>query len=124
VPKVKYDIEKFNIVKNIFNKNKGVYGIGMILAQCIHDKVKISHNTIARYMKIGNLVCINRKKFKHYKNDDPKNTNYHRPDLINRDFKSTRYMEKVFTDVTCVPISEKNLYISFVIETYSNRIVG
>jgi hypothetical protein len=121
VPKIKYDINKMQIIKEIFYEFNQSYGRERIFMECKRRGVSISYNTIDRYMKLANLKSKIRKNNR-YK--DPKNKDYFAPNLIKRKFKSTRYLEKVFTDVTYIKHLSGHFYVSFALETYAKRIIG
>ncbi len=46
------------------------------------------------------------------------------PDLLRRDFVAIQPNEVWLADITCIPTRESFLYLAFILDTHSRRIVG
>ena len=119
---LKYEEIKSKIL-NIYNKHKRRYGYRRILIVLKQEGININHKTILKLMKEMNLIgirCRKTKKYDSYKGNIGKTA----PNIINRNFKTNRPYEKMFTDVTEFKIGEEKVYLSPVIDAFNGEVLA
>lgn len=82
---------------------------------------KISVNTVQRIMQKFDLQCqVKPKKHKKYKGKE----SFVASNVLNGDFKASRPLEKLVTDITYLPWGKKNLYLSSIMDLYNGEIIA
>ncbi len=119
------DEDKYKDVKeeiaSIFAENKGRYGYRRITDELHNRKYTINHKTVQRLMKELGLVCkVRMKKYRSYKGEVGKIA----PNLLERNFSTTKPNEKWVTDVTQFSLFGQKLYLSPILDLYSGDIVS
>ena len=116
----KYESAKREITA-IYHENKGRYGYRRI-TMVLHDRnLPLNHKTVQRLMKELGLIChVRMKKYRSYKGEVGKVA----PNLLNRDFHADRPNQKWVTDVTEFSLFGKKLYLSPILDLYSNDLVS
>lgn len=119
------DEDKYKEVKeeisNIFAENKGRYGYRRITKELRNRNYVINHKTVQRLMKELGLVCrVRMKKYRSYKGEVGKIA----PNLLERDFSTTKPDEKWVTDVTEFSLFGQKLYLSPILDLHSGDIVS
>ena len=119
------DEDKYKEIKkeivSIFAENKGRYGYRRITDELHNRKYIINHKTVQRLMNEMNLVCkVRMKKYRSYKGEIGKIA----PNLLERDFSTTRPNQKWVTDVTEFSLFGQKLYLSPILDLYSGDIVS
>ena len=111
-------------IQAIFTEHKGNYGYRRIHLELRNRGFKVNHKKVQRLMKVLGLMARIRRKLKYYshKGDVGKRSD----NLIQRDFKGTKPMEKCYTDVTefSIPSSEQKLYLSPVLDGFNSEIIA
>lgn len=78
-------------------------------------------NTVQRIMQQFNLQCrVKPKRQKIYRGKEPIVAN----NILNRNFKAARPLEKLPTDITYLPWGETNLYLSSIMDLYDGQIIA
>ena len=106
-------------VIHLCKETKYLYGYRKITA-LLKREMQISHNTVQRIMQKHNLNC--RVKVKKHRKAG-KNS-FVSDNLLQRDFKAKRPLEKLVTDVTYLPFGTKMLYLSSIMDCFNGEIVS
>ena len=116
----KYESAKREITA-IYHENKGRYGYRRI-TEVLHSRgFAVNHKTVQRLMKELGLICrVRMKKYRSYKGEVGKVA----PNLLNRDFHADRPNQKWVTDVTEFSLFGEKLYLSPILDLYSNDLVS
>ena len=116
----KYESAKREITA-IYHENKGRYGYRRI-TEVLHSRgFAVNHNTVQRLMEELGLLCrVRIKKYRSYKGEVGKVA----PNLLNRDFHADRPNQKWVTDVTEFSLFGEKLYLSPILDLYSNDLVS
>lgn len=119
------DEDKYSEIKeqiaNIYAENKGRYGYRRITAELHNRGYAINHKTVQRLMKALGLRCMVRmKKYRSYKGEVGRIA----PNLLERDFHAEKPDEKWVTDVTEFSLFGEKLYLSPILDLYSENLVA
>ena len=117
-----YDLKLLNKIKYLFYLKKERFGFKRIKI-LLEKEFSIYRNikTINRYMKKLNLKSKIRQK---KKTREIKNTKASFINLINRDFKTSKLNQKLFTDVSYIKTTNGWRYLSIIIDSYNNEIIS
>lgn len=116
----KYELTKTEIqVIEICKKHHYRYGYRKITALLRRDFL-INKNTVQRIMQKHQCQChVKPKKYAKYE---------HQPivmdNVLNRNFKAHRPLEKLVTDITYIPYGSKILYLSTIMDLYNGEIIA
>ena len=112
---VKQEIDK------IFTENKQIYGYRRILLVLRQKGFTLNHKTVHKLMQSMGLYGKRRKsKYKSYKGEIGKVA----PNILNRDFQTSKPFEKLATDVTEFAVYDNKVYLSPIIDMYNNEIIN
>ena len=115
----KWAVERSEIV-SIFLENYGRYGYRRITAEMHNRGYVINHKTVQKLMKEAGLKCLVRmKKYRSYKGEVGKIA----PNLLERNFKTDRPLQKLATDVTEFALFGVKRYLSPVMDMYNGEII-
>ena len=117
--------DKYSEIKEqitaISNENRGRYGYRRITQELHNRGYAINHKTVQRLMKQLGIVCMVRmKKYHSYKGEVGKIA----PNLIERDFHASHPNEKWVTDVTEFSLFGQKLYLSPILDLYSEDLIA
>ena len=108
----------------VINKCKDTnfeYGYQNIKGLLANDGHKLNKNTVQRIMQKYKLHCKAKpKRLIHFKGKESKVAH----NILDRDFKAMRPLEKLVTDVTYLPWGEKTLYLSSIMDLYNGEIIA
>ena len=108
-------------INKIYHENKGRYGYRRMTLELRNRGFTINHKTVQRLMKKLNLVCrVRIKKYKSYRGEVGKIA----PNIINRDFSTTKPNEKWVTDITEFSLFGEKLYLSPILDLFNGEIVS
>ena len=111
-------------VQLIFIEHKGNYGYRRIHLELRNRGYLVNQKRVQRLMKVLNLQAKMRQKRKYssHKGDVGKKAE----NLIQRQFKGSKTMEKCYTDVTefAIPASTQKLYLSPVLDGFNSEIIA
>lgn len=111
-------------IQSIFIEHKGNYGYRRIHLELRIRGYLVNHKRVQRLMKVLNLQAKMRQKRKYssHKGDVGKKAE----NLIQRQFESSKTMEKCYTDVTefAIPASTQKLYLSPVLDGFNSEIIA
>ena len=115
------NIELMDEIREIFEKNKGRYGVRRIYKELVNRGHIVNHKRVQRLMHIMNL-CGKRPKEKYhsYKGEVGKIAG----NIINRDFGTTAPLQKWTTDVSQFSFSWGKCYISPILDMNTNEIIS
>lgn len=115
----KWVVERQEVIE-IFYENYGRYGYRRITDEMHNRGYVINHKTIQKLMKEAGLKCLVRmKKYRSYKGEVGKIA----PNLIARNFKTDRPLQKLATDVTEFALFGVKRYLSPVMDMYNGEII-
>ncbi len=111
-------------IREVFRYSKGTYGSPRITAELNANNIKISENTVTKYMKELGLDARLKKKFKVVTTD----SNHDGP-IAERIFKTEeelpRRPSKILAgDITYIKIPGGFMYLSIVMDLYNREILG
>lgn len=116
-----------NKIKSIYEKHKGRYGYIRTTIALNNDKEviakydKVNHKRIYRLMKLLGLQAKTRiKKYKSYKG----NVGRVAENILDRNFTTSRPLEKVVTDVTEFKVCGEKIYLSPAIDLNTSEIIS
>ena len=118
----KQNIELENMVIEIFNENKKVYGAKKIKIILEERNIFVSKRTIRKIMEKYNLVsCYNKRSYKPAKSgvNDSKNQN-----LLNQNFNVDQEMRVVVSDLTYVRVKDRWAYICVLVDLFNREIIS
>ena len=111
-------------IQEIYYEHKGNYGYRRITLELRNRGFVVNHKKVQRLMKaLGLRARIRRKqKYSSYQGEIGKKA----ANLIQRQFKASKPMEKCYTDVTefAIPNSTQKLYLSPVLDGFNSEIIA
>lgn len=113
--------EKEETVIELCNRTGFDYGYRMITGILKRDGYSIGKNTVQRIMQRFNLQCqVKPKRQKIHKGKEALVAS----NVLERNFKAERPLEKLSTDITYLPWGETNLYLSTIMDLYDGQIIA
>jgi len=110
-------------VRRVWEENFSVYGADKIWRQLVRQGVPVARCTVERLMRAEGLRgAVRGRAFKITTQADEKATRP--PDLVERQFTATRPNQLWVADITYVATWLGFVYVAFVIDVFSRRIVG
>ena len=108
-------------IEEIFDKNKGRYGVRRVHKELINRGYNVNHKQVQRLMhKTGLIGKRPKEKYHSYKGKEGKTVE----NIINRDFKATKPLEKWTTDVSQFNFSWGKCYLSPILDMATNEIIS
>lgn len=116
----KYSSEK-EVIFSIFHQHKGRYGYRRITLELYNRGIPLNHKTVYRLMGDIGLKCkVRMKKYRSYKGEVGRIA----PNILERDFKTSKPNQKWATDVTEFSLFGKKCYLSPIIDLYNGEIIA
>lgn len=113
--------DKEELIIELCNRTAFNYGYRMITGILRKDGYAIGKNTVQRIMQRFNLQCrVKPKRQKIYKGKEALVAN----NILDRNFRAVRPLEKLSTDITYLPWGETNLYLSSIMDLYDGQIIA
>ena len=110
-------------IRRVFEENFGVYGVRKVWKQLTREGQAVARCTVARLMRCLGLAGVVRgRKFK--VTTMPDSAAARPPDLVARQFMAVRPNQLWVADLTYVATWRGFVYVAFVIDVFSRRIVG
>ena len=109
-------------IARVHEDNYGVYGARKVWRQMHREGIPVARCTVERLMRDLGLAGVRRGRKRRTTRPDP--SAVRAPDLLERNFTADRPNHKWVTDITYVPTCSGFVYVAFVIDCYSRRIVG
>lgn len=108
-------------MKSIFKESAESYGYRRMTTHLRDKGFIINHKTVLRLMKQMGLYChVKMYKYKSYKGEIGKIA----PNLLERDFKADKPLEKMVSDVTEFKLFGTKLYLSPLIDLFNGEIIS
>ncbi len=121
-PREQRDAALCGEISRVWNENFQVYGVRKVWRQLLREDVVVARCTVARLMRDLGLRGVVRGR--RCKTTIP-DTAFDRPvDRVNRDFRVNRPNSLWVSDLTYVATWRGFVYVAFVIDAFSRRIVG
>ncbi len=109
-------------IDRVWRENRQVYGARKVWKQLNREGQQVVRCTVARLMRdMGLQGVVRGRKFKTTIADD---SALRPPDLVDRDFTATRPNQLWVADLTYVATWRGFVYVAFVIDVFSRKIVG
>ncbi len=120
--RVHRDVALCEEIKRVWHKNRCVYGAPKMWRQLNREHIKVARCTVERLMRqLGIKGAVRGQRPRTTIPDDAAA----RPaDLVQRDFTATRPNQLWVADLTYVATWRGFVYVAFVIDVFSRRIVG
>ena len=116
----KYENVEKEILK-IYEKSYKAYGYRRIQIDLRKEKIFINHKTTLKLMRSLKIRGkIKKKKYNSFRGAVSNKS----PNLIDRNFKATKPYEKLTTDVSQFNVCGEKIYLSPILDMYSNEIVS
>jgi putative transposase len=109
-------------LKALWERNNSVYGRRKLAKAARRAGIDVGRDQVARLMRANGLRGASRAKRRFTTHADP--AAVRAPDLVNRDFTATRPDEKWVADFTYCSTWSGIVYVAFVTDVFSRRIVG
>ena len=110
-----------SMIREIFEHNKGRYGVRRVHHELINRGYKINHKKVQRLMHCMDLKGKRPKeKYHSYQGEVGKVAD----NLINRDFSTTRPLQKWTTDVSQFSFSWGKCYLSPILDMHTNEVIS
>ena len=108
-------------IKDIYSRNHGRYGYRRIQMQLSNEGLQLNHKTVYKIMKELELKGITKKtRYRSYKGEEGRVA----PNILDRNFQTSRPNQKWTTDVTQVSIQNKKLYLSPKLDMFNGEIIS
>jgi len=116
------DMELSIHIKRVWEDSRGIYGARKVWRQLLREGVEVARCTVERLMRKEGLSGIRRGKRKIRTTIAE---GVEKPaDLVQRDFSAERPNQLWVADLTYVRCGSGFVYVAFVIDVFSRRIVG
>lgn len=110
-------------IREIHARSRGTYGYPRVHAELKALGVRCSRGRVARLMrKDGIRGCLRGRKKKHTTRQDP--LAVPAPDLVERNFVAPAPNRLWTADITYLHTDEGFLYLAFILDVYSRKVVG
>ena len=109
-------------IRQVHAASRGTYGAPRIHAELRAEGIRIGKKRVARLMRNAGLRGVSRRKRPATTVRSPAGAPV--PDLIERDFTTSRPNKLWVADITYVRVATGFLYLSVVIDAFSRRVVG
>jgi transposase InsO family protein len=120
--RVKRDAHLRREIQRVWDENESVYGVRKVWRQLKREKFEVARCTVARLMRQMGLQGVVRGRT--FKTTIPELKAVRPPDLVSRNFTVDRPNRLWVADLTYVATWRGFVYVAFVIDAYSRRIVG
>jgi len=110
-------------IQRVWDENKQVYGAYKVWRQLNREGIGVARCTVERLMRRNGLKGVVRGK-KHFTTKPDSIAAEKLPDLVQRNFSATCPDQLWLADFTYVATWRGVVYVAFVIDVYSRRIVG
>ena len=109
-------------IREIHSRSRETYGYPRVHAELRSLGIICGRRRVARLMRAAGLRGCMRGKRRRTTRRDPRAAPA--PDLLRRDFVAGRPNRVWLADITYIPTQEGFLYLAFILDTHSRRIVG
>jgi putative transposase len=116
-------VELTTKIRSAHELSRGTYGSPRVTVELKESGIKVSENTVAKYMRQAGVRVTPRRRFVP-RTTDPDHPHPLAPNLLDRDFNATAPDQKWACDLTYVWTDEGWLYLSVVVDLFSRKVVG
>jgi putative transposase len=109
-------------IRQIHSRSRETYGYPRVHAELRSLGVRCGRRRVARLMRAAGLRGCMRGRKRRTTRRDPRAAPA--PDLLRRDFAAAQPNRVWLADITYVPTREGFLYLAFILDTHSRKIVG
>ena len=109
-------------IQRVWERNRGVYGVRKVWQQVLRDGQMVARCTVARLMAAEGLRGVVRGQ--RHRTTIADTSAVHAQDLVQRQFHAERPNQLWVADFTYVATWRGFMYVAFVIDVFSRRIVG
>ncbi len=110
-------------IARVWREHREVYGVRKIWKQLLREGVAVARCTVARLMRrLGLTGAVRGRAWR--RTTIPETAAPRPPDLVTRQFTATRPNQLWVADLTYVATWRGFVYVAFVIDVFSRRIVG
>jgi putative transposase len=109
-------------IREVHRRSRETYGSPRVYAELRALGVRCGRRRVSRLMRVAGLRGCMRGKKRGTTRRDPRAAAA--PDLLGRDFVATQPNRIWLADITYVPTQEGFLYLAFILDAHSRRIVG
>jgi transposase InsO family protein len=110
-------------IQRVWKENLAVYGVAKVWRQLRREQVHVARCTVERLMRgMGLRGAVRGRAFT--VTTRPDDAGMRPPDLVKREFMATRPNQLWVADITYVAAWTGFVYVAFVIDVFSRRIVG
>ena len=109
-------------IRQIHSRSRKTYGYPRVHAELRSLGIGCGRRRVARLMRAAGLRGCVRGKKRRTTRRDPRAAPA--PDLLRRDFVAAQPNKVWLADITYIPTGESFLYLAFILDTHSRRIVG
>ncbi len=109
-------------IREIHSRSRETYGYPRVHAELCSLGIGCGRRRVARLMRAAGLRGCVRGKKRGSTRRDPRAAPA--PDLLGRDFVAAQPNRVWLADITYIPTQEGFLYLAFILDTHSRRIVG
>ena len=122
-PRIRRDTGLCVHIARVWREHREVYGVRKVWKQLLREGVVVARCTVARLMRrLGLAGAVRGRAFR--RTTVPDATAPRPPDLVTRQFTATRPNQLWVADLTYVATWRGFVYVAFVIDVFSRRIVG
>ncbi len=116
-------VELVKRIRQVHDDSRGTYGSPRVAVELKEAGVKVSENTVAKYMRDEGLFVRPRRRFVP-RTTDSDHDHPIAPNRLDRQFQATVPNRKWACDITYIWTDEGWLYLSVVIDLFSRRVIG
>jgi transposase InsO family protein len=122
-PRVRRDTGLCVHIARVWREHREVYGVRKVWKQLLREGVAVARCTVARLMRrLGLAGAVRGRAWR--RTTIPETAAPRPPDLVTRQFTATRPNQLWVADLTYVATWRGFVYVAFVIDVFSRRIVG
>ena len=109
-------------IREVHHRSRETYGSPRVHAELRALGVRCGRRRVARLMRVAGLRGCMRSRKRRTTRRDPRAAPA--PDLLGRDFVAAQPNRVWLADITYLPTQEGFLYLAFILDVYSRKIVG
>ena len=109
-------------IREVHHRSRETYGSPRVHAELRALGMRCGRRRVARLMRVAGLRGCMRSRKRRTTRRDPRAAPA--PDLLGRDFVAAQPNRVWLADITYLPTQEGFLYLAFILDVYSRRIVG
>jgi transposase InsO family protein len=117
------DADLVEHIARVWREHREVYGVRKVWKQLLREGIAVARCTVARLMRrLGLAGAVRGRAWR--RTTIPETATPRPPDLVTRQFTATRPNQLWVADLTYVATWRGFVYVAFVIDAFSRRIVG